>query len=166
MEYVLCFWNALSPIHPSFCLPATGRRRRWCLLRNKATLHALSTADPSFLLAFIVNLWSASFTLTSWIYLNVYFISKYQRGFLKRSSCERQLMFTNDLFPTLDRNSGIDCIFLNFEKALDTFCHRVVLLNLSSVITDHHLLTAELSVASTIKSNLWLLTAPVHVSAS
>lgn len=49
-------------------------------------------------------------------------------------------MFTNDLFSSLDRGSFIDCIFLDFEKAFDTVCHRLLLLKLSRLNIDPYLL--------------------------
>lgn len=41
----------------------------------------------------------------------------------------------------MDHNSSADCIFLDFSKAFDKVCHKLLLLKLSKLNLDHHLLS-------------------------
>lgn len=64
-----------------------------------------------------------------------------QHGFRKSYSCETQLLlFTHRLHEILDRRSIADCIFLDFAKAFDKVCHRLLLLKLRMIGIDTNVL--------------------------
>lgn len=69
------------------------------------------------------------------------FFTNFQHGFRKSYSCETQLLcFTNDLFSAIDRGTFISCVFIDFSKAFDTVCHELLLLKLSKLNLDPHIL--------------------------
>lgn len=69
------------------------------------------------------------------------FFSPSQHGFRKSYSCETQLIsFTHKLHAILDRSSLIDCIFLDFSKAFDKVCHKLLLYKLRQLNIDTKLL--------------------------
>lgn len=69
------------------------------------------------------------------------FFSIHQHGFRKYYSCETQLLaFTNDLFSAADRSSTVDCVFIDFSKAFDTVCHKLLLLKLNALNIDANVL--------------------------
>ncbi|XP_070393633.1 uncharacterized protein [Dermacentor albipictus] len=64
-----------------------------------------------------------------------------QHGFIKTFSCETQLpIFTHKLHRILDRSSFADCIFLDFAKAFDKVCHKLLLYKLSQLNLDTNIL--------------------------
>lgn len=71
--------------------------------------------------------------LVGFLESNSFFCSA-QHGFRKHYSCETQLItFTHALHQVLDRSSTIDCIFLDFSKAFDKVCHKLLLLKLNTL---------------------------------
>ena len=55
-------------------------------------------------------------------------ITPAQHGFMpKRSTCTQLLDFTHYVLSSLDRGSGVDAIYLDFQKAFDSVCHRRLL---------------------------------------
>lgn len=55
--------------------------------------------------------------------------------------CETQLLcFSNDLLSAIASGSFIDCVFIDFSKAFDAVCHKLLLLNLSKLGPDPHIL--------------------------
>lgn len=69
------------------------------------------------------------------------FFTSAQHGFRKTYSCETQLIsFTHHLHQILDKSSHADCIFLDFSKAFDKVCHRLLLYKLHQLNLDGNLL--------------------------
>lgn len=69
------------------------------------------------------------------------FFSGSQHGFRRLYSCETQLLsFTHKLHIILNCRSSADCVFLDFSKAFDKVCHKLLLLKLSRLNLDPNLL--------------------------
>lgn len=78
--------------------------------------------------------------LVNFLESNSFFTSA-QHGFRKTYSCETQLIsFTHHLHQILDKSSQADCIFLDFSKAFDKVCHRLLLYKLHQLNLDDNLL--------------------------
>lgn len=86
------------------------------------------TSIPCKVLEHIIYSGIANFLETNSFFTNT------QHGFRKGLSCETQLAsFTHKLHVILDRRSTIDCVFLDFAKAFEKVCHKLLLLKLSKL---------------------------------
>lgn len=69
------------------------------------------------------------------------FFTSAQHGFRRTFSCETQLLlFTHHLHTILDKQSLIDCIFLDFAKAFEKVNHALLMHKLSSLNLDSNVL--------------------------
>lgn len=74
--------------------------------------------------------------LVNFLESNSFFTSA-QHGFRKSLSCETQLIsFTHKLHRILDQSSKADCVYLDFSKAFDKVCHKLLLHKLSKLQLD------------------------------
>lgn len=81
-----------------------------------------------------------SANLVTFLEPNLFFSSP-QRDFRKYYSCDTRLIsFTDALNQILDQSSIADCIFLDFSKAFDKVCHKLILLKLNMLDVDSNLL--------------------------
>ena len=61
------------------------------------------------------------------------FLSREQHGFRDRRSCTTNLLETfEDWTCAVDRGCGVDCVFLDYQKAFDTVPHQRLLTKLEA----------------------------------
>lgn len=94
------------------------------------------------------------------------FFSDVQHGFRRNFSCETQLLhLTNDLFLNLDSGYPTIAVFLDFAKAFDKVPHKLLLLKLSTLNIDAHVLIWIESFLSQRRQYVYANNASSHVSA-